>query len=236
MPNILPGQARGAWLAGLALLATAAMPPAHAGQDPAPVQAVVSNYLQAQASVLPGMPEITVETGDTAQLADCAALSAFMPGSPRLRARMSVGVRCDAPTPWTIYVQAGIKVQGSYFVTAQAITAGTTVASGHLASRQGDLLSLPQGTVLQAEDAIGSVATRRIAAGQVLRTNALRSAQAVQRGRKVRLVINGSGFVATSEGHAMASAAPGAYVQVRTTSGQMVSGIVRDAGTVEIPL
>ncbi len=200
------------------------------------VQARVSEFLQERASVLPGTPQITVTADKVEQYDACEALDVFLAGNGRLRSRMSVGVRCDAPTPWTTYVQASVQVNGEYFVAAQNIAAGQAIGRQHLATREGDLLSLPQNAVVDASQLEGAVATRRINAGTTLRSNALRSAQAVQRGRTVRLVVNGKGFVATSEGEAMGSASPGSFVQVKTASGQIVSGIVRDAATVEVPM
>jgi len=52
----------------------------------------------------------------------------------------------------------------------------------------------------------------------------------------VRITARGAGFVISSEGQALDDAAPGAMVQVRTTSGQIVSGVVRSAGMVEVQL
>ena len=60
-----------------AVLAAAALAAIHAGaaagQDPAAVQAVVSDYLRERASELPGTPEITVAADDIARQAACTA-------------------------------------------------------------------------------------------------------------------------------------------------------------------
>lgn len=222
--------------AAAALVLASVLAPACAGQDPAQVQARVSEFLQERAAALAGTPQITVTADNVGRYDACEAIDVFLAGNGKLRPRMSVGVRCNAPTPWTTYVQASVQVNGTYFVAARSIAAGQTIGPEDLATREGDLMSLPQGAVINPAQLDGAVATRRINAGTTLRTNALRSAESVQRGRKVRLVVNGRGFVATSEGEAMGSAAPGSYVQVKTASGQIVSGIVRDAGTVEVPM
>ena len=52
----------------------------------------------------------------------------------------------------------------------------------------------------------------------------------------MRINARGNGFVVSSEGQALDNAAPGATVQVRTASGQVVTGVVRNAGLVEIQL
>ena len=78
-------------------------------------------------------------------------------------------------------------------------------------------------------------AAYRITAGQPIKGAALRNAQSVVRGSNVRINAVGKGFMVSSEGQALDNAAPGATV-VRMPSGQVVSGVVRNAGLVEMHL
>lgn len=50
----------------------------------------------------------------------------------------------------------------------------------------------------------------------------------------MRVVSKGKGFQVATEGKALNNAAAGQVVQVRTASGQTLSGIARADGTVEI--
>ena len=72
------------------------------------------------------------------------------------------------------------------------------------------------------------------AAGQALRGDLLVAPWAVQQGQTVRTVARGPGFSVSSEGRALNNAADGQLVQVRTPSGQTVSGVARANGVVEI--
>jgi flagella basal body P-ring formation protein FlgA len=47
-------------------------------------------------------------------------------------------------------------------------------------------------------------------------------------------MVNGRGFSISSEGRALNNASAGQVVQVRTASGQVVSGIARQDGLVDI--
>jgi flagella basal body P-ring formation protein FlgA len=51
---------------------------------------------------------------------------------------------------------------------------------------------------------------------------------AVQQGQPTRIVLNGPGFSVQSEGMALANASKGDRVRVRTSSGQVVSGIAQN--------
>lgn len=222
-------------LAG-ALLACATAAAAGATQSPDVVADAVVAHLQAQLAHLPGVAQVHVEAGTVARHPACAAPEPFLPPGTRLRSRMSVGVRCATPAAWTAYVQATLAVPGEEWVAARTLEPGHVLGPDDLAARPADLLALAPASVLHPEQAVGAVVARRIPAGRPLRTDALRSPDAVQRGQTVRLVVHGPGFTASAEGQTIGAAGPGMPVQVRTASGQLVSGIVRDATTVEVPL
>ena len=57
---------------------------------------------------------------------------------------------------------------------------------------------------------------------------------AVQQGQNVKTISSGAGFSVSSDGKALNNAAEGQVVQVRTNTGQTVSGIARPGGIVEI--
>src|SRR5690606_11222719 len=103
-----------------------------------------------------------------------------------------------------------------------------------MASREGDLLRLAAGVVVDPSLAIGYIAQQRISAGTVIRSSALRDPDSIVRGQPVRTEARGVGFVATGEGVALESGAPGTMIQVRTRSGQVVSGTVVNNTTVRV--
>jgi len=219
------------------LLAAAPSPRAGApAQDPREVARTAEAFLRQRAAELPGRASVALELPRMDRYAPCRSLHAFLPGNGPLRPRMTVGVRCAAPAAWTVYVQASLSVRGRYYVAARGIGAGQAVRPEALAAREGDLVGLPPGAIVDSAQAVGRIASQRIAMGRPVRAGALRDAESVLRGRTVRVLARGAGFVASSEGRAMATAAPGGTVQVRVASGQIVSGVVRDAGTVEVPL
>ena len=82
--------------------------------------------------------------------------------------------------------------------------------------------------------AIGKVLRYGIAAGQVLRENMLRAPYSITQGQVVQLVVQGGNFSIRSEGIALNNAGEGQTVQVRTSSGRVISGIAGTGGVVEI--
>ena len=236
-PTTLPTRFATRLVLVLASLAASSLPARAATSLPAPLagsaRPVVENFLQQQAAGLPGRVVITIDTPMSGALPPCDALEPFLPGGARLWGRVSVGVRCSAGQPWTRYVPAYVAVHGNYYVAARPISAGQVLTPADAAVREGDLTALPRGVVVDAAQFDGVTALNSIASGAPLRRESLRAAIAVLQGQNVRLRARGAGFTVSTEGKAMASAAAGALVQVRTAGGQMLSGIALADGTVE---
>ncbi len=210
--------------------------PEQAVQDAALVAAEVETFLRGQASSYPGAAEISVEAPRITRQLPCEQLQPFLPSGQRLRSRMTVGVRCMAPSSWTTYVQVNLSIQGHYYVANRNIAAGDTVSLDDLSAREGDILRLSNGIVFDPSQAVGYIAAQRIPAGGPVKSTALRDPNSIQRGQSVRTQARGPGFVATGEGQALQGGPPGAQIQVRSSSGQIVTGTVLDANTVQVAL
>jgi flagella basal body P-ring formation protein FlgA len=203
-------------------------------QDPSLVAAEVEDFLSNQANSYPGSSHIIVETPRINQQPACSQLQAFLPSGQRLRSRMTVEVRCLAPQAWTSHVQANLSIQGFYYVANRNIQPGDALTLTDLTGREGDLLRLPRGVIFDPSQAIGYIAKQRIPAGGTVKYSALRDPDSIQRGQAVRTEARGVGFVANGEGTALQNGGPGAQIQVKSSSGQIVSGTVLNANTVQV--
>lgn len=202
-------------------------------QDPAPVIAEAQNLLAELAATYPGAPMISIDPPRITQQPACSQLEAFLPNGHGLRSRTSVAVRCLAPQTWSLYVQASVQIMGEYFVANRAIKRGETLSLDDLDFRSGDLLRNSR-LISDPSHIVGWVTTRRIQKGSAIQGNALRDPQSIARGTMVRTVARGIGFVASGEGQALESGAPGSQIQVRTPAGQIITGTVIDAHTVQV--
>ncbi|CAJ2961499.1 flagellar basal body P-ring formation chaperone FlgA [Burkholderia pseudomallei] len=216
--------------------ATAAGAVPAAQQDGESIRRAALAFLQQQAAGLPGKTTVTVAPAFPRGLAACTTLEPFLPSGARLWGRTTVGVRCAGERPWTIYLQAKLAVQATYYVAARQIAPGETLTAADLVARDGDLTLLPLAVITDAQQAVGATALTRVAAGLPLRRDLLKSAASVSIGQTVRVVASGQGFTISAEGSVLNNAAPGQQVRVRMAAGQIVTAIVKDAATVEIPL
>jgi flagella basal body P-ring formation protein FlgA len=214
----------------LAFSATA-QPPQAARQDPRLVGQAAEKFLQAQTTGLPG--DVTVEIGSLdprLNLPACPSLQTFMPKGSRAWGKTTVGVRCNASMPWTVYVQATVRVHGDYYVTAAPLGRGAVLEEAQLAKVRGDLAALPAGVITDPAQAVGKALAMPLSAGLPLRQDMLRSQPVVQQGQVVRIVVHGPGFSLSNEGRALANGIDGQLVQARTQHGQIVSGIAKSGG------
>lgn len=206
---------------------------AQAGQSA--LYRAVDDFLQSQTRGLPGKVSYRVTPLDPrTQLAECEAFEPFFPTGSAPWGRTTVGVRCLGPSSWTIYIQAQVSVRANYLVAARPLAAGQIIGERDLIRRTGDLGALPASVLFDAEQAVGKTIKIGIAAGQPLRSDQLIEPWAIQLGQNVKTVTRGAGFSVSSEGKALNNAAEGQVVQVKTPSGQIVSGIARAGGIVEI--
>jgi flagella basal body P-ring formation protein FlgA len=199
------------------------------------LRAVVEQFLLTQAAGLPG--EVSVKVGAVdprTALGHCPAPEAFLQPGARAWGKTTVGVRCTAPSSWTIFVQAQVNVKADYVAAAVPLAQGQPVEQGQLMLVKGDIAAMPNGIITDMAQAIGRTPTVSLAAGTPLRLDTLRSKPVVQQNQAVRLVLNGNGFSVSAEGRAIGTAGEGQVVQVRTPSGTVVSGTAKVGGMVEV--
>lgn len=220
------------------LLLTALWLPAASASTQSPaaqVHQAVEDYIRRQTQGFPGKVSYRITPLDArTRLARCDAFDSFQPAGAAPWGKTTVGVRCLGPASWTLYVQVRISVEARYLVAARPLTAGQIVGENDFIARRGDLGTLPATVLMDAGQALGRTVRIGIAAGQPLRSDQLTAPWAVQQGQKVKTTSSGAGFSVSNEGRALHNAQEGQVVQVRTPSGQTVSGIARSGGVVEI--
>ncbi|AUN96453.1 flagellar basal body P-ring formation chaperone FlgA [Pseudazoarcus pumilus] len=217
----------------LVLLASCAA--AMAQQPAAPVESAARALLEREAAGLPGQIEVEVGDLDPAnRLPQCAQLEAFLPSGVRAWGQINVGVRCTSPVVWTVYLPARVRVMTEYVVTRQALRRGQIVGPDDIHLERGDLTAQAANTITDPSRAIGVHAAQSVAAGQPLRADMLRLPPAVDRGQTVRVVGSGTGFAISGEGRALNRAGDGESVRVRLANGQIVTGVARAGGIVEM--
>ena len=199
------------------------------------LNATLEEFLRVQTQGLPGKVTYRVTPLNArTSLAPCDAYEVFLPPGSKLWGKATLGIRCLNPSSWTIYTQVQVNISGEYLVAAQNLSAGSVINSGDLNQRNGELSRLPNSVLTDPNQAIGKTLKSGLTMGQAVRGDQLLAPWSVQQGQTVKTIVNGAGFSVSSEGKALNNAQEGQIVQVRTPSGQTLSGIARPGGIVEV--
>ncbi len=191
---------------------------------------VLSTQAQRHIATLAGQayPEVrsTVEMGAIdarLRLSRCERVHFFLPPGERLFGRGTLGARCEGPAQWTLYLAYRLDLSGPALVARHPLASRQPIHATDLELREVVYDRAP-GEYFRTELPDGSLAARPIAAGQALTHDLLLQRDAVQAGRKVRVLVRGAGYQVSQEGVALNNAKAGAMVRVRTPNGRIVQG------------
>ena len=185
--------------------------------------------------------DIAVSAGpldDRLRLRACAeGLEAFMAPGTRTSGNTTVGVRCQGPVSWTLYVPVQIEVHGAVVVLAQPLPRGTVLQRSHLRLERQDVGRLSAGYLASPEEASDMVLRRALQAGTVLTPQMVEPPRLVQRGQRVLLLAETGSVAVRVEAEAMGDGALGERVRVRNLSSQkIVEGQVLSHGVVGVSM
>ena len=218
----------------LSLSATAdAIPEQPGKQNLAEIVRLVDVFLQGRTAGSSSPGRVTVvPPDDRLELAACAAPEVFLPAGARLQGRVTVGVRCNVPTPWVLYVQANVAVMTDYLVTALPLAAGHIIGYNDLTSISAEQTPVTASYVTNPAQLIGRTLSMSLAAGTPFRLNVLRKDEVVKQGQSVRVTSERPGFRLSTSGVAQSSGVEGDTVGVKLKSGRIVTGLAHEGGVV----
>ncbi len=204
-------------------------------EDSGSLKKIAEAFVTRQSSDLPGQVSVTVGSIDPRlRLPRCSNPEGFLPPGTRLWGNTTIGIRCPDPA-WSIYVQVTIKIMAMVVTTAKPLAQGQYLSPNDLTTQLTDITQLAPGALTDLEQAIGKILITGLPAGQALRTDMLRTPLLIKTGQIVKLVVQGGAFQVSAEGKALANGGPGQTISVRTSSGKVVSGLIKPDGSVEVP-
>lgn len=194
----------------------------------------IDRFIQAQFANNTNVTEVKVHVRTPEnQWPQCELPQLSLPQNARRGGNVSVSVRCGQERR---FIQTQVQVIGRYLVAAKGIGAGNKITAADIQLKAGRLDTLPPRTLSDSSKAIGAVSLRNISPGQPLGLTMLRRAWVIKAGQPVQVIAQGAGFNISGAGKAMNNAAAEDSVRVRMASGQIVSGIASDDGTIRITL
>lgn len=203
------------------------------------IRAAASRYLKENPPVADGRIEFTIGHLDARlRLQQCAApLEIIHPPGGRRTGHTTLGVRCEGPRPWKLYLPVSIQVYRPVAVARQALIRGSLLSENDIELVEKDVSRLGYGFVMDTATAVGMELRRSITAGTVLTPNHLAAPHIVERGQTVVIVANSGGIEVRMAGEALADGARNDRIRVRNSkTRRIVEGVVSAPGVVEVTL
>lgn len=233
------GARRCAWVLGVMMGSGAAL--AQTPQSHESIMQSVARFIEQEfQSSIDGEPadlEIKVAAPDSRRrLERCEhPLEVFWPYGRKHSRHISVGVRCDSPAPWKLFLQATIRHYKSVAILQRQSRKGEPLQPDMLRLERRDVLSLRSGYISDVEASLGMLVKRSLPAGAVINTNVLAHPSLVSRGDLVQIIAGAGRVSVNTQGTALSDGREGQVIQVRNNSSQRVlQAIVTQPHTVQV--
>ncbi len=237
MASSPPGARIGTWLL---IGFMALMPLSAAASESEPhenIRVAVEAFLLEQAAEFAREPIISVGRIDQRlRLHACSEpLDTYLPPGGRTTGNVTVGVRCSAPKPWSLIVQAKVEVMEPVVVSARPLQRGEVLRADDLELAERDLASLRGGYFGDPSEVVGMKLKRSLGVGLPLQRGMLAAPIVIKRGDRVSIRAAGGGLDVRMQGEALEAGARGDTIRVRNLSSKReLEARVAGPGQVEV--
>lgn len=151
--------------------------------------------------------------------------------------RVTVRVRCDGSSPWTVFVPATVKLFRPVVVTTLPLKRDHVIEAADISVVERDVGPLSQGYLTDPQQVIGLKLKRATVNDQVLAPVFLEQAEAIRKGDQVVIRARTSAINVVMPGEALSDGVPGQQIRVRNLRSQrIVKARVVEPGAVEVSL
>jgi flagella basal body P-ring formation protein FlgA len=178
---------------------------------------------------------VSIAGFDSSGAAPCHNPEFFIPGQlPVVRGFVRLGVRCPQPSAWVVYGSANITEAQTVFKLKTDLAAGHLISSDDLTSAKMFQHTPTAGLNTESVPFVGRTLATALPAGTTLQLSHTKTSWLIKGGQTVTVYSQGPAFRISSEAQAVGNAVAGQAIQLRTTSGKMLSGQVLPEGAVEL--
>ncbi len=156
----------------------------------------------------------------------------FSPGT-RTVGKTTVGVRCDGPQPWSLFVPMEIVRQIAVAVALTELPRGHVITAADVGYESRSLATLTSGYFARNNVPIGKITTRPIIRGSPITQNMVKARRLVRRGQRIVLALQTGSVAVRVAGTALRDGSRGESIPVRNMSSKrVIEGIVHEPGLV----
>jgi flagella basal body P-ring formation protein FlgA len=201
------------------------------------LEQAVSDYLQR--SNIAGRHEIEINRLDPRlRLPLCEEpLTTTLESPTEPVGRVTLRVRCDGNTPWTVFVPGQVRLYREVVVVSRPLKRNNLVTNNDVILAERDVGLLNQGYLTALPQAIGKKLTRPMLPDQVLAPIHVQLAEAVHKGDQVVISARSGGISVRMPGEALSDGAIGKQISVRNQrSNRVIRARIVAPGQVEVAM
>jgi flagella basal body P-ring formation protein FlgA len=151
--------------------------------------------------------------------------------------RVTLRVRCDGSSPWTVFVPAQVKLYRDVVTAIRPLKRESVVTPLDVALTERDVGLLNQGYLTSLQQAIGKKLTRPLQPDQVVAPTHVEHAEAIRKGDRVVISARSATITVRMPGEALSDGAVGRQISVRNQRSQrVVKARVTGPGQVEVAM
>jgi flagellar basal body P-ring formation protein FlgA len=201
------------------------------------VQAAAEEFVRSRLAVSHVKQFVTAARLDSRlRVESCAQpLQAFEQNATALGERVTVGVRCAAANPWTLYVPVSVEVEMPVLVLRRALARRARVALIDVEPQTRRVPGTAAAFLLDVASLQGHRLKRSLPAGTALTVDMLVPDVVVRRGQQVTLIAASGPVEIRAQGHALTEGGVADRVRVQNISSlKVVEGVVESDSVVRV--
>ncbi|MDQ0126523.1 flagella basal body P-ring formation protein FlgA [Pseudomonas lini] len=164
-------------------------------------------------------------------------LTASLESPAKPLGRVTVKVRCEGASPWTVFVPAQVRLFRDIVTTTRPLRRTGIVEPDDVTLRERDISLINQGYLTSVEQAIGQKLTRPMVADQVVTLVHLEQAEVISKGDQVVITARSGTLSVRMPGEALSNGGMREQIRVKNLNSQrVIKAQVIAPGQVEVAM
>lgn len=201
------------------------------------IRAAAESFVRSQLPREASIASITAGTLDPRlRLVRCTGgMHAQLPSGATLQARSMVGVGCDGPVHWMVYVPVTVESRISVLVLKHPVPRDARLTSEDVTVEARKVTGLATAFLTDASDLHARTTSRPLPVGTTLTMDMFKADMVIKHGQDVTLIASAGGIEVRAAGRALADAAGGTRLKVQNLSSlKVVEGVVEGPDLVRV--
>jgi flagella basal body P-ring formation protein FlgA len=201
------------------------------------IRAAAESFVKSQLPPDASVASVTAGAVDPRlRLVRCTAgVHAQLPSGATLQARSMVGVACDGPVHWTVYVPVTVESRISVLVLKHPVPRDARLTSEDVNVETRKVTGLATAFLTDVSDLRARTTGRPLPLGTTLTMDMFKADMVIKHGQDVTVIASAGGIEVRAAGRALADAAGGARLKVQNLSSlKIVEGVVEGPDLVRV--